>query len=109
MRYFLGNKKKSRLEQSKITIINSMNPSAPDWILKFLNLFEKEELVDAFKNNHQFYEVLKQTGFIYGVTVSVIPKKSLGHLKYTKEEAFQEGIAFEDIINYLKGIYENEK
>lgn len=63
-----------------------MNPSAPDWILKFLNLFEKEELVDAFKNNHQFYEALKQTGFIYGVTVSVIPKKSLGHLKYTKEE-----------------------
>ncbi|MEH6763283.1 MAG: LETM1-related biofilm-associated protein [Aequorivita antarctica] len=63
-----------------------MNPSASDWILKFLNLFEKEELIDAFKNNQQFYEALKQTGFIYGVSVSALPQKSLGNLKLTKEE-----------------------
>jgi len=63
-----------------------MNPSASDWILKFLNLFEKEELIGGFKNEHKFYEALKQTGFIYGVSVSALPKKSLGNLKLTKEE-----------------------
>ncbi len=63
-----------------------MNPSASDWILKFLNLFEKEELIDAFKNDHEFYETLKHTGFIYGVSVSAVPKKTLGNLKLTKEE-----------------------
>ncbi|MBK5212411.1 MAG: hypothetical protein JJE55_01970 [Flavobacteriaceae bacterium] len=63
-----------------------MNPSAPDWILKFLNLFEKNELIAAFENENKFYEVLKQTGFIYGVSVSAMPKKSLGKLKLTKEE-----------------------
>ena len=63
-----------------------MNPSAPDWILKFLNLFEKNELIGAFENENKFYEVLKQTGFIYGVSVAAMPKKSLGKLKLTKEE-----------------------
>lgn len=63
-----------------------MNPSAPDWILKFLNLFEKDELIAAFENDINFYEALKQTGFIYGVSVSALPKKSLGNLKLTKEE-----------------------
>ncbi len=63
-----------------------MNPSASDWILKFLNLFEKDELIGAFKNEHKFYEALKHTGFIYGVSVSALPKKSLGKLKLTKEE-----------------------
>ena len=63
-----------------------MNPSAPDWILKFLNLFEKKELVDAFKSEHFFYNELKKTGFIYGVSVTIIPKKSIGGLKLTEEE-----------------------
>lgn len=63
-----------------------MNPSASDWILKFLNLFEKEELIGVFKNDYNFYEALKRTGFIYGVSVSALPKKSLGKLKLTKEE-----------------------
>ncbi len=63
-----------------------MNPSAPDWILKFLNLFEKNELIGNYNNEHDFYKALKQTGFIYGVSVSALPKKSLGTLKHTKEE-----------------------
>jgi hypothetical protein len=63
-----------------------MNPSASDWILKFLDLFEKEEIIDAFENDLFFYKALKKTGFIYGVSVRAIPKKSLGHLKLTKEE-----------------------
>ncbi len=63
-----------------------MNPSASDWILKFLDLFEKEELIAPFQNDCAFYEALKKTGFIYGVSVRAIPKKSLGNLKLTKEE-----------------------
>jgi hypothetical protein len=63
-----------------------MNPSAPDWILKFLNLFDKKGLVAPFENDHTFYTALKETGFIYGVSVSALPKKSLGNLKLTKEE-----------------------
>ena len=63
-----------------------MNPSAPDWILKFLNLFEKKELTENFENEHFFYNELKQTGFIYGVSVATIPKKKLGNLKLTEDE-----------------------
>ncbi len=63
-----------------------MNPSAPDWILKFLNLFDRNELITSFENDQQFYISLKQTGFIYGVSVAALPKKRLGNLKLTKEE-----------------------
>lgn len=63
-----------------------MNPSAPDWILKFLDIFEKKELIDAFEDERAFYIALKKTGFIYGVSVAAIPKKKLGSLKLTEEE-----------------------
>lgn len=63
-----------------------MNPSAPDWILKFLNLFDRNELIGSFENDHHFYTALKETGFLYGASVSTLPKKNLGQLKLTKEE-----------------------
>jgi len=63
-----------------------MNPSAPGWILKFLNLFDGTELLAPFENEKSFYTALKRTGFIYGISVSSLPTKSLGHLKLTKEE-----------------------
>lgn len=63
-----------------------MNPSAPDWILKYLNLFEKKELVEIFENDHRFYNALKLTGFVYGVSVATVTNKSFGTLKLTKEE-----------------------
>ncbi len=63
-----------------------MNPSAPDWILKFLNHFERKDLIDPFENDTIFYDALKQTGFIYGVSVAAVPKKTLGSLKLTEEE-----------------------
>lgn len=75
-----------RFQATKIIINNSMNPSAADWILKFLNLFERKELITYFESDQKFYETLKQTGFIYGVSVAAMPKKSLGSLKLTKEE-----------------------
>src|SRR5690606_22043359 len=63
-----------------------MNPSAPDWILKFLNILDGNDHVENFQNEYSFYEALKQTGFIYGVSVATIPKKTLGNLKLTEDE-----------------------
>lgn len=63
-----------------------MNPSAPDWILKFLNLFDTNDLVIPFQDEVHFYDALKDTGFIYGISVAALPKKSFGKLKLTKEE-----------------------
>ena len=63
-----------------------MNPSATDWIPKFLNGFEKTKLIDHFKNNTSFYKALKKTGFIYGVSVDAILDESISTLKLTKEE-----------------------
>lgn len=63
-----------------------MNPSTSGWILKFLNLFDGSELLAPYENEKSFYTALKQTGFIYGISVAALPKKSLGYLKLTKEE-----------------------
>lgn len=63
-----------------------MNPSAPDWILKFFNLFDRKELVGRFKNEAEFYKALKSAGFIYGISASFLPKKNEHSLKLTKEE-----------------------
>src|SRR5690554_712110 len=63
-----------------------MNPSAPDWILKFFNLFDRKKLVGRFKNEAEFYKALKSAGFIYGISASFLPKKNEHSLKLTKEE-----------------------
>lgn len=63
-----------------------MNPSAPDWILKFLNLFDRKELVTRFEDDLAFYEALKSAGFIYGISISFLPKRNMNALKLTKEE-----------------------
>lgn len=63
-----------------------MNPSSADWINKFLSSFNKSQLIDAYTNENEFYTHLKETGFIFGVSVSAIPTETLSHLKLTKEE-----------------------
>ncbi len=63
-----------------------MNPSTADWILKYLNLFDKKELLEGFQNDEGFYSALRSTGFIYGDSMCAIPKRALGNLKLTKEE-----------------------
>ncbi len=39
-----------------------------------------------FINEHEFYLTLRDTGFIFGDSMSAIPKRRLGTLKLTKEE-----------------------
>lgn len=63
-----------------------MNPSASDWILKFFNLFDRNELADGFKDELSFYKSLRNTGFVYGNSMAVIPKSYKATLKLTKEE-----------------------
>lgn len=63
-----------------------MNPSAPDWIPKFLDHFEKQKLISDFSDENFFYEKLKSSGFIYGVSIQALPKESVSNLKLTMEE-----------------------
>lgn len=63
-----------------------MNPSAPDWILKFLNRFDRNTLAYSFKDEEEFYSHLKDTGFIFGISSRAIPSDALSHLKLTREE-----------------------
>lgn len=63
-----------------------MNPSASDWIPKFLDHFEKQKLISDFKGENFFYKKLKSSGFIYGVSVKALPNESVSHLKLTLEE-----------------------
>ena len=63
-----------------------MNPSAADWIPKFLNRFEKQELLNDFKDEKLFYDRLKAVGFIYGVSLLAVRNEPVSHLKLTKEE-----------------------
>jgi len=79
-----------------------MNPSAPDWILKFLSLYSREELVDDFKNETSFYNSLKQSGFIYGISVEVLSNKPIGNLKLTKEELTKVNLFHSLIYQYFQ-------
>lgn len=79
-----------------------MNPSAADWILKFLNHFERKDLIAPFKNDNNFYDALIQTGFIYGVSVAAVPKKSLGNLKLTEEEFAKINLFHALLFQYYK-------
>jgi hypothetical protein len=63
-----------------------MNPSATDWIPKFLNRFEKQQLINDTKSEDLFYKKLKLVGFIYGVSVDAIPDEQISELKLTREE-----------------------
>ena len=63
-----------------------MNPSASDWIPKFLNHFEKQKLILDFKDENFFYEKLKSSGFIYGISIKALPNESVSDLKLTMEE-----------------------
>ncbi len=79
-----------------------MNPSATDWILKFLNHFERKDLIEPFENDNTFYDALIQTGFIYGVSVAAVPKKSLGNLKLTEEELAKINLFHALLFQYFK-------
>lgn len=63
-----------------------MNPSTSGWIHKFINEFPKKLLIDNYASPIVFYEQLKNTGFIYGVSVSTLLDEPISDYKLTKEE-----------------------
>lgn len=63
-----------------------MNPSASDWIAKLLADYEKDKLINEYENNLMFYDALRKTGFVYGVSMSAVLDGELSSLKLTKEE-----------------------
>ena len=63
-----------------------MNPSTSGWIHKFINEFSKRFLIDNYSSSIVFYERLKNTGFIYGVSVNTLLDEPISHLKLTKDE-----------------------
>ena len=63
-----------------------MNPSSSGWIHKFINDFPKKLLIDNYQSPNVFYKRLKNTGFIYGVSVNTVLSEPISDLKLTKEE-----------------------
>jgi hypothetical protein len=63
-----------------------MNPSASDWIPKFLNRFGKEKLIEPFKSENEFYRSMRATGFVYGVSEQANVTETISSLQLTKEE-----------------------
>ena len=64
-----------------------MNPSAKDWIPKFLSYINDTHLSSVFTTNEEFYNVARRSGFIYGNSVSLIEHIPGLKLKMTPEEA----------------------
>ena len=63
-----------------------MNPSAPGWIPKFISQYKKQGLIDDYVDENQFYNHLKSTGFLYGVSIKALPKDPVSNLKITSDE-----------------------
>jgi len=63
-----------------------MNPSASGWIPKFFTLVDKQQVIDSFSDEIQFYNELKLTGFLFGVSVNTLSKQPLSKLKITIDE-----------------------
>ncbi|MEZ4859398.1 MAG: LETM1-related biofilm-associated protein [Flavobacteriaceae bacterium] len=63
-----------------------MNPSSAGWIHKFINEFPKETLIDSYTGPLSFYETLKKSGFIYGVSIKTLLEVPVSDFKLTQEE-----------------------
>lgn len=69
-----------------------MNPSAQDWIKKFLSTYKEDVSSLQFTSKSAFYDLLKATGFLYGNANSLILKHdidlALSHGECTKVNLF---------------------
>ena len=69
-----------------------MNPSAQDWIKKFLSTYKQEVIALQSTPKDAFYNQLKATGFLYGNANSLIIKHDidlvLSHAECTKVNLF---------------------
>ncbi len=63
-----------------------MNPSASGWIPKFISQYKKQGLIDDYTDEDHFYNHLKSTGFLYGVSIKALPKDPVSNLIITTDE-----------------------
>jgi len=63
-----------------------MNPSASDWITKFVSHYQEEQLIDNFPEQLHFYDELRASGFIYGVSLQSVLDEKISPLALTKDE-----------------------
>ncbi len=63
-----------------------MNPSASGWIPKLLTLVEKQQITEVATNEFQYYNELRNVGFIYGISIETLLNKPLSKLTFTTDE-----------------------
>lgn len=63
-----------------------MNPSASGWIPKFLTLVKKQQILENFSDEIIFYNQIKTTGFIFGISLEALPNKPISKLSITTDE-----------------------
>lgn len=63
-----------------------MNPSAKDWIPKFLSYIDDMHVSQVFSSNSEFYNALRRSGFVYGNSVSLITPISEIKMKMSADE-----------------------
>jgi hypothetical protein len=67
-------------------LLPTMNPSAKDWIPKFLSYVDHRHVTQVFPSTDAFYDAVRQSGFIYGNSVSLITPISELKLKMSSDE-----------------------
>jgi len=78
-----------------------MNPSASGWIPKFFTLVDKQQIIKNFSDEIVFYNSLKSTGFLFGLSTEIIVKKPLSKLNYTTEENTKINLFYSFLVTYF--------
>lgn len=63
-----------------------MNPSSVGWISMFFSLYNKELLFDIYTDDKNFYTQLRNTGFLYGMSIQCLLELPKSNLVLTENE-----------------------
>ena len=79
-----------------------MNPSAKDWIPKFLTYIDDLHVSKVFSSNDEFYDAVRRSGFVYGNSVKlIIPIQDL-KLKMSPDELTKLNLFYCLLYTYQK-------
>lgn len=84
-----------------------MNPSSQGWIKKHLTQQYVKEDTQLAQSNIVFYDRLKSTGFIYGVSFSLIHDTTISKLALTQEEMTKVNLLDAFFYTYLNHFQTN--
>ncbi len=79
-----------------------MNPSAADWIPKYFSLLTRNKFLLQDINEIEHYEQLRNTGFIYGVSIHPVLIANISELKLTREELSKVNLLHSFLYGYTK-------